>query len=136
MLRELLGFRELLSNFYLRLWRVTCGRRPVWRNRLSHGELNAVTVCSTYANGWELYTEASLTEPATATGFFLGYSAGNADSALQSFSDPCFVANSACFCSSLANCGWRLREDGVGRQCRTLEAGGRTLQMSLSLRSM
>lgn len=79
-LRDLLGFRDFLSDFYLRLWRVTCGTRPVWRNRISHSELNAVTVCSTYANGWEVYLEASLTEPATATGFFLGYSAGNADS--------------------------------------------------------
>lgn len=108
---DILGFGTLFSDMYMRLWRVTCQTEPVWRNANSLTELNAATVCSTYAGGWEVYFEPSITEPATAVGFPLGYSTGNGNTVMGQFDDKCLVANSPCFCSSMQSCGWRRRED-------------------------
>ncbi|CAK9086034.1 unnamed protein product [Durusdinium trenchii] len=119
---ELLGFGALMSDMYLRLWRITCDVQPVWRNGNSLTEQNPVTICGTYASGWEVYFEPSITEPATAVGVSLGYSAGNTGSVAQQFSDKCMVANSPCFCSSMSSCGWRRKEDGVGMHCKTLDS--------------
>jgi len=129
---SILGFNSIMTDMYLRLWRITCGQQPVWRNGNSLTELNAATVCSTYANGWEVYFEPSITEPATATGYSLGYSAGNGGSVMGQFTDSCMVANSPCFCSSMQSCGWRLREDGVTMHCRTLDSGDTSKAVSCS----
>ncbi|CAJ1364784.1 unnamed protein product [Effrenium voratum] len=119
----LLGYTALMSDYYMRLWRVTCSVRDIFRpaNQLTHS--TSVTACSTYAVGWEVYYEATLTEPATAVGAGLGYSPGNSDSVVSGLDDSCNVANSACFCSSLGSCAWRLRADGISMQCQTLAAG-------------
>lgn len=120
---DILGFGTLFSDMYMRLWRVTCQTEPVWRNANSLTELNAATVCSTYAGGWEVYFEPSITEPATAVGFPLGYSTGNGNTVMGQFDDKCLVANSPCFCSSMQSCGWRRREDGITFHCKTLDSG-------------
>eukprot|EP00913_Durusdinium_trenchii_P005497 g5123.t1 len=116
---ELLGFGALMSDMYLRLWRITCDVQPVWRNGNSLTEQNPVTICGTYASGWEVYFEPSITEPATAVGVSLGYSAGNTGSVAQQFSDKCMVANSPCFCSSMSSFP---AQDGVGMHCKTLDS--------------
>ncbi|CAE7313084.1 unnamed protein product [Symbiodinium sp. CCMP2592] len=114
----------IMSDMYLRLWRVTCAVKPVWRlgNQLS--ERNSNMACSTYASGWEVYYAPSLTEPATAEGgsWVPQYSTGNSNNVVDQLQDRCQIANSPCFCASLQGCGWRQQEDGSAA-CQTMADG-------------
>ncbi|CAE7211752.1 unnamed protein product [Symbiodinium natans] len=115
---------SIMSDMYLRLWRVTCAVKPVWMlgNQLS--ESNSNMACSTYASGWEVYYAPSLTEPATAEGgsWVPGYSTGNSNNVVGQLTDRCMLANSACFCAALQGCGWRQQADG-STACMTISDG-------------
>ncbi|CAE7937132.1 unnamed protein product [Symbiodinium necroappetens] len=114
----------IMSDMYLRLWRVTCAVKPVWRLANQLSERNSNMACSTYASGWEVYYAPSLSDPATAEGgsWVPEYSTGNSNNVVGQLQDRCQVANSPCFCASLQGCGWRQQEDG-STACQTMADG-------------
>mmetsp|Transcript_53410 Transcript_53410/g.124350 ORF Transcript_53410/g.124350 Transcript_53410/m.124350 type:complete len:756 (-) Transcript_53410:196-2463(-) len=114
----------IMSDMFVRLWRITCAVQPVVRTGNTLTQINSQMACSNYASGWEVYYSASLTEPATAEGgsWVPSYSTGNTDSLVDQLADRCMVANSACYCASLGGCGWREQGDG-SKRCATIASG-------------